>query len=108
MALDHGMPMELPLLSCRLDERRLEAQLTRYRALAASVSGSTREPQRLRIEFDDGADIELLRRTVAVERECCSFFEIELDERARTLSVGVAEPALVPSLDAIADAFRLI
>ena len=108
MALDHGMPTELPLASCRLDGGRLEAQLSRYRALAADVSGSTREPQRLTVEFGDRVDLDLLRRTVAVERECCSFFEIELDERARTLAVGVAEAASVPSLDAIAEAFRLI
>jgi hypothetical protein len=97
-----GKPIALPLASCRLDERRLETQLGRYGALAAHVSVSRREPQRVTVEFGAGADIELLRETVAVERECCSLFEIHLDERARTLAVGVTEPAMVPSLDAIA------
>jgi hypothetical protein len=94
--------VDLPLASCRLDAQRLDAQLDRYRTLAADVTETRREPQRLTVAFGPGADVALMREAVAVERECCSFFAIDLDERERTLAIGVADPAMAPSLDAIA------
>lgn len=104
MALDprDGQSSGLPLASCELDAERLHAQLGRYRALAAHVVALQREPQRLRVELGPRADLELLRETVAIERDCCSYFEIDVDERTRTLAVAVADPAMAPSLDAIA------
>lgn len=92
-------PVELRLV-CTLDGAALDAQLGRYRALAPSVARLVREPQRLRVELAPGADLELLRETVAIERECCSFFAIELEDA--TLTIGVDDPALAPALDAIA------
>ena len=91
-------PVELPL-ACSLDTAALEAQLGRYRALGQSLAGHVREPQRLQIELAPGADLELLRETVAIERECCPFFVIELAEDA--LTIGVDDPSLAPALDAI-------
>jgi hypothetical protein len=50
------------------------------------------------------ADRALLWEAVDVERACCPFFAIELDER--TVVFAVADPAHDPALDAIADALR--
>lgn len=100
---DATWPAELPLASCSLDAGGLETQLDRYRTLAASVVGRERDPLRLRVEFAPEVDLRLLRTTVAVERGCCDFFAIHVDWPERTLAVAVADAALAPALDAIAD-----
>jgi hypothetical protein len=93
--------------SCDLDAERLSAQLGRYRALSRDVVAADRDPRRLRVAFGPAADLQLLREAVAVERRCCPFFAIAVDEPARMLEVAVGEDEHAPALDAIADAFAL-
>jgi hypothetical protein len=90
--------------SCALDETGLREQRDRYAALAPSVSNLKKQPEALLVEFGEGFDRELLERALAVERECCPFFQFDLDESKRRLGITVAEREQLPALDAIAAA----
>ena len=65
-----------------------------------------RVQRRLTVRFDGGVDLDLLRETVDVERECCPFFELAPDAGQRELVVSVAAPEQDAALDAIADTLR--
>ena len=93
---------ELPVLGCTLDAAGLAAQRDRYAQLAAHVTTTDREPQRLRVHFDPAVDHALLAETLAIEAECCSFFSIALAGDTAELTVPTAE--MDPALDAIAHA----
>src|SRR4051794_24646897 len=93
------------MLGCSLDRPALEAQLARYRALGAHVEHGERRRRELRVRFDAGVDRDLLAETLAVERSCCSFFRIAVEDRS--LTVGVEESAQAPALEAIADQLGL-
>ena len=101
-------PIELPMAiaDCGLDQDALREQLGRYRRLGAGAI-VTRCPDALTVQFVGELDPELLRATLAVERECCSFFALDYAEDARRLTVTVADPARRPALDAIETALRL-
>jgi hypothetical protein len=93
---------ELPLIAeCRLDLDGLRRQRDRYRRIGEHIERLQRRPHRLEVWFEDGVDGELIRETVDVERECCPFYRIDLDEEARRLSFSVDEEAQDPALDAI-------
>ena len=92
---------ELPVLQCALDADALAAQRERYARIAAARVASRREPGELIVEFDEARlDRALLEQTLAIERECCPFYDLRLD--GARLSVRVAEPHQEPALDAIA------
>ena len=96
-----GRMTELPVLQCALDADGLAAQRERYARVSRAITGSRREPGELVVEFDEaGLDRALLEQALAIERECCPFYDLRLDD-AR-LSVRVAEPGMEPALDAIA------
>ena len=98
------MPEELPLIAeCRLDVGGLRLQRDRYRALGAHATAVERRPRRLVVRFDADVDLDLLRKTVDVERGCCPFFELAPDAERRELVVSVAASEHAPALDAIAD-----
>lgn len=99
-----GEPTELPIVACRLDPAGLHAQRERYRELGRHVAALDRLPGALEVEFAPGLDLELLERTLAIERECCPFFGLELDRATRRLSVSVQTAEQEPALAAIADA----
>jgi hypothetical protein len=94
--------MELPVLGCTLDAAGLAAQRDRYARLAAHVTSTARQPQRLSVRFDPAIDHALLAETLAIEAECCSFFAIDLD--GDTAELTVPAPEMDPALDAIAHA----
>ena len=96
-----------PLAECRLNVPELREQRDRYRRLGAHVEHVERGPGRVAVEFDPAVDTELMRHTLAVERECCPFFVLDWDEQARRLVVGVERSEQAPALDAIASAFGL-
>ena len=97
---------ELNPSACRLDATGRSEQANRYRRLSASVTAMQRRDDALDVSFADAVDVPLLREAVDVERACCPFFDLRLDDHARTLHVAVAGPNDRPSLDALAAAIR--
>jgi hypothetical protein len=93
---------ELTPSACRLNDAGRREQVERYRRLSASVTAMRRRDDALDVSFAAGVDVTLLREAVDVERACCPFFDLRLDDRARTLRVAVAGPDDRPALDALA------
>ncbi len=96
---------ELNPSACRLDATGRREQANRYRRLSASVTAMQRRDDALDVSFAE-VDVSLLREAVDVERACCPFFDLRLDDHVRTLHVAVAGPNDRPSLDALAAAIR--
>ncbi len=90
--------MDQPL-ECHLDTDGLHRQGDRYRVLGRHATAVERAPRRLAIRFDAGMPEELLLEAVAVERDCCPFFDLR--PGARELVVTVADAEHDPALDAI-------
>jgi hypothetical protein len=97
---------ELSRSACRLDAAGRREQADRYRRLSASVAAMQRADDALDLSFAAAVDVSLLRDAVEVERACCPFFDLRLDEPARTLRVAVARPYDRPALDALAEAMH--
>jgi len=95
---------ELPLAACRLDAEGARQQAGRYRALAAHAEVVSRGPGTLVARFDSAVDKDLLAETLAVERDCCPFLELDYDEADRRLEISVGDRDLEPALDALATA----
>ena len=95
-------PESPPLIAeCRLDLEGLRTQRDRYREIGEQIDRLEREPQRLEVMLRPEADPALVRETIAVERECCPFYEIGYDPDARLLSLSVETAEQDPALDAI-------
>jgi hypothetical protein len=97
---------ELTPPACRLDAAGRREQANRYRRLSASITAMRRRDDALDVSFAAGVDASLLRDAVDVERACCPFFDLRLDDHARTLHVAVAGPEDGPALDALAAALH--
>lgn len=78
---------------CTLDDRSLAIQLDRYRRLGRMAVSIESSEQGLQVALAKNVDVDLLRETIAVERECCSFFAIDYDASERPLSVAIDDPA---------------
>jgi hypothetical protein len=63
---------------CGLTAEELAAQTERYRVLMRSVRSTRVEPLLFEVELGE-VDGALLRKTLEIERACCSFFDIEYD-----------------------------
>jgi hypothetical protein len=90
--------------SCSLSPAGLQRQRARHARLTPDVVAAQRGELGLEIRFAAGYDREALAELVAVERECCPFFRLRIDEAERCLLVGVADAAHAPALDALAAA----
>ena len=90
--------------SCALTRDGLERQRRRYRAAGEAAGLVERSALRLRVDFNDAVDLELIDQLVAVERECCPFFEIDWKRSARRMQVDVASEHR-RALDAVASNF---
>jgi hypothetical protein len=90
--------------SCSLSAAGLERQRARHARLAPDVVAAQRSEAGLEIRFATGYDRDALAELVAVERECCPFFELRIDEDERSLRAWVGDPAHAPALDALAAA----
>jgi hypothetical protein len=90
--------------TCALDEAGVREQRARYARLAPGVARVVREPEAVLIWFHGGFDRETLDQALAVERECCPFFQFEFDDSERRLRVTVREADQLPALDAMAHA----
>jgi hypothetical protein len=93
--------------SCALDADGLRQQLDRYRQVGRHARLIERAPRRLVVDLDEHLDSELLERAIAIERECCPFFDLDLDLRARRLAVSVSDTEHEPALEAILFALAL-
>jgi hypothetical protein len=88
--------------SCSLDDVGLAEQQARYARLGTTVEAVRREAETVSVRFSPGFDRAALAELIAIERECCPFFEFVLDESRRTLRVAVPDAEHAPALDALA------
>jgi hypothetical protein len=93
--------------SCALDDADLRLQLERYRRVGRGARQLERTPRRLVVELDEKVDGELVGEAIAIEQECCPFFELDWDPDRRRLRVEVSAEEHAPALEAIAFALAL-
>ena len=91
---------------CKLSVPELRDQQARYRRVAQWVDELRRDGREVVVRLTPGADQDLVREVVAVERDCCPFYAISYDAGAGILRFGVDEPSLEPALEAIEYALR--
>jgi hypothetical protein len=89
------------IAECRLDLAALRVQRDRYRVLGEHVADMRRAPGRLDVRFERSVDEALLTKTLAVERGCCPFFQLDYEPTSRWLSVRVEEEDQDRALEAI-------
>ena len=91
-----------PVAHCGLDVAGLRDQADRYRRLGATATHVERGPAAvLTATFGDELDERLLHEAIAVERDCCPFFELDYQPRERRLSITVDQPDHSAALDAL-------
>ena len=78
------------LKACTLTAKGRVLQRGRFARLRGDVETVERKPTELTVRFAPGVDAELLAEAIAVERDCCSFLDIQLDERV--LRLGSDDP----------------
>jgi hypothetical protein len=66
-----------------------------------------RTPRRLVVDIDRHVDPKLVDELLAIERECCPFFQLGWQRDARRLTVAVSQAEHESALDAIAFALAL-
>lgn len=88
--------------SCSLDRDGLRAQLERYRRAGDGATLLERGARRLVVRVADTARAGDIEQLIAVERECCPFFELAWEPELRTLVLAVADDEHGPALDALA------
>lgn len=93
--------------SCALEEAGLARQRERYRSAGAGARVLERSRRRLVLELSERADARQVEELVAIERECCPFFELSWQPAQRRLAVAVSREAEEPALEAIAFALGL-
>jgi SAM-dependent methyltransferase len=97
-------PQAAASAGCSLSEHGLRDQLARYKSLGARGRLIERANDRLAIEIPRGVDAGEIEDLMAVERDCCPFFELTWDPSERLLRISVGEQEHEPALDAIATA----
>jgi hypothetical protein len=93
--------------ACSLDPDGERRQRDRYAEIARAVVSHDRTDTRLVAELAPAVDVALVEETLAIERECCPFFEVAYDSDTRLLSVAVDGDEQAAALDAIAEALAL-
>jgi hypothetical protein len=96
--------MSDPIAECRLDPDRLREQRDRYGALGRQALTIDRRPGALTIRFGPQLDEDTLAKTIAVENECCPFFDFDFSAGERRLTIAVTRHDQRPALDALAHA----
>jgi hypothetical protein len=87
--------------SCGLDEAGARSQYARYRTAGAGARLVHRTRSRLVVDLDEKVDPKLVGELLAVEAECCPFFELGWTPDVRRLSGSVSHKRYEPALDAI-------
>jgi hypothetical protein len=99
----------LPLASsCSLDQARLEEQRARYRTVGRSGRIVSRAERQVVIAVSERVPDRLVEELVAVERECCPFFELDWQPGPRWLTVAVPAAVQAPALETIVRAIEEI
>jgi hypothetical protein len=88
--------------SCALDESGARVQLERYREMGRGARMVSRNCRRLVVDLEPRVDGQLVDETIAVERECCPFFDLDWDPDRLQLTFSVSRTEHEPALDAIA------
>lgn len=88
-------------MSCSLDPDDRRDQFARFAMVAKSVASVERQPRLMRFELDDDVDRPVLEELIAIESECCPFYDFDLT--GNVLSVGVQTDEFAPALEAIAE-----
>ncbi len=91
---------------CGLDDRSLTVQLDRYQRLGTRAASIAQCGLVLEVCFDADVDVDLLQETIAIERQCCSFFTIGYDTLDRRLSISVDGSDRLDALLALRSALR--
>jgi hypothetical protein len=94
-------------LSCSLDPAGVRGQRERYRRVGIGATIVRHSSRDFVVSLDDGVDIDDVDELLAVERECCPFFDLDWEPQTRLLSVSVSLVAHEPALAAIRDALGL-
>lgn len=84
-----------PPIACTLDAGGATARVDRWRALARAAQLSRRrEPGRVRLTFRrDSAAEAMLNELVDLERQCCTFLDLEVTPSTDTLVLDVSGPS---------------
>ncbi len=98
---DAGHDLPMAPSGCSLDGDGLVDQLDRYRRLGGKVKRIKQHDLELLVWFDADVDLHLVRETIAIERQCCSFFILDYDPSDRRLSITVADPHRLDALGAL-------
>jgi hypothetical protein len=85
-----------------LDEVGVRDQQARYARLVPSVKNLNRQPKAVVVDFSEEFDRASLEEALAVERECCPFFQFHFDESTRRLRITVRDQEHLEALDAMA------
>ena len=96
----------LPLVApdgCTLSSQALSEQLGRAARLAPAVVDVARSPTRLRVAFAPGVDDALVDELISTERTCCSF--LDLDYQDRVLQIESSDPRGPEVMDRLAAYF---
>ncbi len=101
-----GQQLPMAPAGCALDDGSLTVQLDRYRRLGTTAAGIAQRELELEVWFDAGVDLDLLRETIAIERQCCSFFTLAYDLSDRRLSISVDGPDRLDALRALLTALH--
>jgi hypothetical protein len=99
------LPMAPP--ACSLDEVGVRSQLARYRTVGEAATVLVLDRRRVSVHVGDEVPNTLIDELVAIERECCPFFELAWEPNARRLTVSVPDAEHEPALEAIGFALGL-
>lgn len=92
---------------CALDEAGLRSQYERYRQAGEGARLADRTPRRLVVDLDEHVDTKVVDELLAIERECCPFFDLRWEADGRRLTVSVLHPEHETALEAIAFALNV-
>lgn len=87
--------------SCALDEAGLRSQLERYRRAGVGAVLVERTSSRAVVDLDQQVDVQLVGETIAIERECCPFFDLSWEPGGRRLTIAVSRPDQEHAIEAI-------
>lgn len=89
---------------CSLDDLGLRMQRARFLAAAHDALIIEQDRRHLVIKVSDQVPDEVVEELIAVESECCPFFDFDWQPAARRLSIAVPDAGHEPALAAVASA----
>ncbi len=93
--------------ACSLDPAGLAQQRERYSRAGRAATVLERTSLRLVVQLGEDVPSAAVDALIAVERECCPFFELGWARERRRLTIAVRQPEHAPALEGIADALGL-